>query len=106
MKFSLGESGVVECSEVLSLDNTFMFEISLNEESLFLYISFDDVAMPHMLQLTDDAVADVDTHRYKNKKPQYPANNSLLSTILSEESVDNLRLLMDIKLRLSVRLGT
>ncbi len=105
VKFSLGESGVVECSEVLSLDNTFMFEISLNEESLFIYISFDDVAMPHMLQLTDDAVADVDTTDTKTEAA-VPANNSLLSTILSEESVDNLRLLMDIKLRLSVRLGT
>eukprot|EP01156_Anaeramoeba_ignava_P018275 Anaeramoba_ignava/a91245_13.p4 GENE.a91245_13~~a91245_13.p4 ORF type:complete len:212 (-),score=-15.28 a91245_13:4051-4686(-) len=105
VKFSLGESGVVECSEVLSLDNTFMFEISLNEELLLLYISFDDVAMPHMLQLTDDAVTDVESTDTKIEAA-VPVNNSLLSTILSEESVDNLRLLMDIKLRLSVRLGT
>ncbi len=105
VKFSLGESNVVECSEVLSLDNTFMFEISLNDEALFLYISFDDISMPYMVQLTDDAVVPEETPDAKTADAA-PSNNSLLSTILSEESVDNLRLLMDIKLRLSVRLGT
>ena len=33
-------------------------------------------------------------------------STSIISSLLGEESVDNLRLLFDIKMRLSVRLGT
>lgn len=108
VKFSLGESGVIECSDISALPNLFKFDLSLNDETLTLYISFDDVSLPHIAEISgEQQAAAEDSGSVKVADEAVPsANSSLLSTILSEESVDNLRLLMDIKLRLSVRLGT
>ena len=105
VKFSLGNTGVVECKDMTELVNIFKFDISLNDESLVLYIAFDDVVLPYISGLTGEHT--VSEAPASSQAVEAPAgNSSLLSTILSEESVDNLRLLMDIKLRLSVRLGT
>jgi flagellar motor switch protein FliN/FliY len=107
VKFSLGESSVIECGDISPLPNIFKFDLSLNDEPLILYISFDDVSIAHLSEINGEpAEAETSTESQIKEEPAQVQNSSLLSAILSEDSVDNLRLLMDIKLRLSVRLGT
>ncbi|MEA3354197.1 MAG: FliM/FliN family flagellar motor switch protein [Campylobacterota bacterium] len=106
VKFTLGESSVIKCSEDSS-SNIYNFTLDLNGEELILYISFDDVILPFIEGLTGEVV--------ETKEPPAEAaavveasggSNSLIASMLGEDSVENLRLLFDIKMRLSVRLGT
>ncbi|MEA2049936.1 MAG: FliM/FliN family flagellar motor switch protein [Campylobacterota bacterium] len=105
MKFSLGDSGVIRCSEESNITQVYKILIQLNEESLVLYLAFDDVMVSYISNLTSNAPAEQESTQVGQVETT-STNNSVLSSLLGEESVDNLRLLFDIKLRLSVRLGT
>ncbi|MEA3383271.1 MAG: FliM/FliN family flagellar motor switch protein [Campylobacterota bacterium] len=102
MKFTLGDSGVVKCADDINTNKTYKFIVKLNDESLIIYISFDDTMLSFVEQFSGGLVQSAPTQTSEEVAPQH----SILSTLLGEESVDNLRLLFNIKLRLSVRLGT
>lgn len=104
VKFTLGNSSIIQCSDETT-SNMYKFTITLNDESLYLFIDFDNDSVPFISELSGDTgseSADVSS----DNNVQANGTNSVLSSILGEESVDNLRLLFDIKLRLSVRLGS
>ena len=100
IKPTLGDSAVIAISERSNSFKIYKFIVKLNDDNLELYISFDDVFTPFVEALTNDK-AIVDGNNTDNEK-----STSIISSLLGEESVDNLRLLFDIKMRLSVRLGT
>lgn len=107
MKFSLGNSGVVQCPSDIESAKLYRFSVKLNDESLPLIILFDEQSSAFVSLLTQDGDTSTSTSSSNSTPAPAPtASNSVLSTILGEESVDNLRLLFDIKMRLSVRLGT
>lgn len=106
VKFSLGDSSIEDCSSITTSENLFKFDFKINDDELIIFLAVDDAAAPFFGEFSGDSTA-TKTEEPKVEKAEAPsAASSLLSTILSEDSVDNLRLLMDIKLRLSVRLGT
>jgi len=102
LKSTLGDSSVESMNTINDTGNFYKFIVKLNDENLELYISFDDNMKPFISLLTGTAsvenTAPVDNTHEKS--------TSIISSLLGEESVDNLRLLFDIKMRLSVRLGT
>jgi flagellar motor switch protein FliN/FliY len=102
VKFELKSNSVAQCSDLGDVSNLYNFNIKINDDDLNIFISFDDTSKPFVAQLTN-AAPSVDTSTASNS---IIPNNSVLSSLLGEESVDNLRLLFDIKLRLSVRLGS
>ena len=102
-KFTLGDSSVSQCDNISS-NNTYKFIFSLNDENYELIIEFDDVISKYISKLVDGAV-DTDTSSNQVQATE-SIGGSLIGTLLGEESVDNLKLLFDIKMRLSVRLGT
>lgn len=104
MKFSLNGSSVMGCKESSINGKLFKFIVKLNEEELPLFIMFDDTTAPFLNILGGGA--QVATAPATTQAAQTSQAGSLLSSILAEESVENLRLLLDIKMRLSVRLGT
>jgi len=107
MKFSLGDSGVVQCPSDIASSKLYNFSVKLNDELLPLIILFDEQSSAFISLLTEDSSATKDQSNSASAPITAPSGgNSVLSTILGEESVDNLRLLFDIKMRLSVRLGT
>ena len=108
MSSSLGSSGVVSCSDE-DLTNMYKFTLVLNDEELFLYIAFDEIILPYISGISGglDSVEAVNSEDSNTTAASVPTiGGSVLSSILGEESVENLRLLFDVKLRLSVRLGT
>lgn len=105
MKFTLGDSGVIRCNEEASFYKVYKFLIKLNDELLPLYISLDEVMSKFTVQLTSTLDSSSDNIVADAIAPAV-SPTSVLTSLLGEESVDNLRLLFDIKLRLSVRLGT
>ena len=108
ISFNLGQNSIIQCNEEKDVSNIYKFAIVLNDETLFLYIAFDGISVPFIEFLTNSAhVADISTDSNQVEVAEaVPQSASILSSLLGEESIDNLRLLFDIKLRLSVRLGT
>jgi len=104
MKFSLTNSSIVQCSEESSVNNLYKFTVSLNDEVLFIFIDFDEKSFPFVELFTSDQPSS--SAISEDKSSEIAGGNSVLSSILGEDSIDNLRLLFDIKLRLSVRLGS
>lgn len=106
VKFNLENTSIEECSNLSTFANLFKFTFTLNDDELVLYLSVDDTSSAFFGEFMgeESSAKEDDTPTSNESAPT--AAGSLLSTILSEDSVDNLRLLMDIKLRLSVRLGT
>ena len=100
IKATLGDSSVLSLSERTNSYKIYKFIIKLNDDNLEVYIAFDDNSTAHVESLTNDKPAE-EAVSLGNEK-----STSIISSLLGEESVDNLRLLFDIKMRLSVRLGT
>ena len=105
LKFTLGDSGVSTCDNIVS-NNTYKLIFSLNDDNFDIVIEFDDVISKYISSLSGVPQASNDNSVSTDASLIESAGSSLISTLLGEESVDNLRLLFDIKMRLSVRLGT
>ena len=105
MKFTLGDNSVVQCADQSDIEKIYKFNMKLNDDSLFIYIHFDDVFLPYIENLTGNVESSISEPNISENVP-VSNPNSILASILGEDSIDNLRLLFDIKLRLSVRLGT
>ena len=106
MKFSLTKSSIVQCNEESSENNIYKFSVSLNDEVLDIFIEFDEKSLPFVVLFTSDQSSSPASVESESKSSEGAGGNSVLSSILGEDSIDNLRLLFDIKLRLSVRLGS
>ena len=101
VKSNLGESSVEPLSQNKDNSKIYKFIVKLNDDNLEVYIAFDDSSTPFVESLTDDKPTQENEPEVESEK-----STSIISSLLGEESVDNLRLLFDIKMRLSVRLGT
>jgi len=99
IKSTLGDTKVLSLKKRTNIDQIYKFIVKLNDENLELFISFDKISLPFVKLLTDEK-SDNSEDELNDK------STSIISSLLGEESVDNLRLLFDIKMRLSVRLGT
>ena len=86
--------------------NLYKFELSFNNEKLNFFIAFEENFLPYLEKLTSGEKIEVekDSDVLDNAIEGGLQNNQLLS-LLGEDSIENLKLLFDIKLKLSVRLG-
>ena len=106
--FALNDSTLIESSEINDDDNLYKFNISFNDDDVNLLIKFDDVLLPYIDTIASgNKIVDIDEEDEIN--PLLAQSNSNLDSVLSllgENSSDNLKLLFDVKLKFSVRLGT
>jgi flagellar motor switch protein FliN/FliY len=107
---------IVECSTLSTLPNIFNFKLKLDVDEINIAINFDDAILPYINEIrgiesqpeppaTDTTQAQDTPLATSNVGVAVDSDTSLLSS-LGENAIDNLKLLFDIKLRLSVRLGT
>jgi len=118
VKSEVLSASIKECSQIKDTKNIFNFDMSLDSEKLPIYIAFDDISLPYFVQITgykqegSDQKEDspVISSQPNNSNSSMGSNNSAkplgISSLLSEDSAENLQLLFGIKLKLSVRLGT
>lgn len=104
-KFSLTDSKIVQCNTQTGNKHLYKLIISINDEEIPIFINFDDTTLPFVESLSSN-VDTQDTTEVVQDNNTNSGNGSVIASLLGEDSVDNLRLLFDIKLRLSVRLGT
>jgi flagellar motor switch protein FliN/FliY len=108
VKFTLGESSIINCTDQPDIEKGYKLSFTLNDETFQIVIIFDDVINPFVSGFANKEVATSNGNVIQEGTTSTPSStgSSVLSSILGEESIDNLRLLFDIKMRLSVRLGT
>ena len=101
MKSTLKDTIISSTNDVDSDKQLYKFKVSLNDDELLLYIEFDSSISKFIEQFVGKPAVDNSVASDISQ-----AGGSIINSLLGEESADNLRLLFDIKMRLSVRLGT
>lgn len=113
VKTEVSEVVICDFEKIKSLGAIYKVVMDLDGEELVLYLSFDEMIKPYLGAITGE-VAPVAQNTQKvpvsngsngtSQVATSPSND--LSNMLDENSITNLKLLFDIKLKLSVRLGT
>lgn len=108
-------SEIVECSGLNGIANGFNFEIDMDGDIIHVVIVYDDAILPYIGGLrgeeasnasADSAALSAASANEPMAAPSMSPEGSALSSLLGENAIENLKLLFNIKLRLSVRLGT
>ncbi len=103
-KFTVASHDIIQCDNNTSVDDVFKFDVSLGDENVVIFLKFEASFIPYISMIATGKESVVETQVESdafNSAEQNP-----IFALLGEESVDNLKLLFDIKLKLSVRLGT
>ncbi len=113
IKNEMEGSSIIDCSSCSGKTNLYEFSISLGDERLTLFISFDDAILAFISGITGKEVESAQNETASVGSgatiptPAAPVGlDNSLGGVLSDDSSKNLKLLFDIKLKLSVRLGT
>ena len=115
LKHEIVSSKIIETSSELEVnDKSYEFLVDLNSEKSQVIITFDDIIIPFLSEISGGSALEVSPSEPASaitEPSAKPASGSSVSTsgidsLLSEASSKNLKLLFDVKLKLSVRLGT
>ena len=102
IKSEVKSSSIVEGSILSNQQNIYEMTLSLDNEKLAMIVSFDGIVLPFFSSITGVISTDLDI---KNEVAPVPNSNNS-SSHHSVQLPKNLELLYNIKLKLSVRLGT
>jgi len=95
------KSSTIQEGEILSsASNAYEFTLSLDEDKLPIIVSFDEIILPYISVITGKESAPSPEVSKESVKHETPINTSNIQT------PKNLELLYNVKLKLSVRLGT
>jgi len=103
---SVLESNSLSSNDLQEEQNLYKFEYLFNNERLVFYIAFEENFLQYIEQLISGKKIEVESNENKEEISEENAlHQSSLLNLLGEGSAENLKLLFDIKLKLSVRLG-
>ncbi|MCK5111556.1 MAG: FliM/FliN family flagellar motor switch protein [Arcobacteraceae bacterium] len=109
-KFSIDSSEVIQCDENKSLDTMFKFDLQLGDDTLKIFLGFNPSFIPYISSIATGVESPSDNQEVLNNQdanivsPDASSASGILS-LIGDESVENLKLLFDIKFKLSIRLG-
>jgi len=114
VKFESEGNEIVDYAKLSEASNVYKFQLSLDDEKLPVLVAFDEIVLPFISTISGNTQAPeavsaapaASTSSVASAPMATSDNTSNLLALLGEESVDNLKLLFNIKLKLSVRLGT
>ncbi len=105
--FNINDSSLIDVSDISDDTNLYKFNISFNDEEVSLLMKFDDVLLPFINSIASGGkIEDIDEPTTNEVLEQNASNLDPVLAMLGEHSSDNLKLLFDVKLKFSVRLGT
>ena len=105
IKSEVKNSVILEGDVLSSKKNTYEFTLSLDEDKLPVIICFDDLILPYISSITGTVVDEKPTASIEKAVHNEPENKSN-SNAPTMQTPKNLELLYNVKLKLSVRLGT
>jgi flagellar motor switch protein FliN/FliY len=103
VKSTVNSSTIVQSDTIESLENIFKFDMNLGDEELILFIEFPPLFLQYISFIVTGKEAPISNQK---KLSTSSGSNIDILSLLDEDSIDNLKLLFDIKFKLSVRLGT
>lgn len=103
IKSEVKNSAIIEGSSLSSQQNIYVMTLSLDSEKLAMVISFDGIVLPFFSSITGVASSDPEI---KSEITPVQNNNNNSHATHNVQLPKNLELLYNIKLKLSVRLGT
>lgn len=113
IKSEILSASIVDYSALSSKQNSYELLLSMDNEKFPIIICFDEIVLPFVSSITgielnnNIELSSVPDETASPVSLVSPSSNELsISSLLSEESANNLQLLFNIKLKLSVRLGT
>lgn len=114
VKTEVTDVAIVDFEKIKTLPNIYKIIIDLDGDEIFVFVAFDDIIKPYIGAITGEVSAEqAPTSTPKTTQASSVAQsgnvnlpNSDITSLLGENSITNLKLLFDIKLKLSVRLGT
>jgi flagellar motor switch protein FliN/FliY len=110
LKVDITSKEIIDSNSINSSENLYKFLIDLDGDELFIVINFGSELTSYIAVLSGDineseVVNETEEEPSKELSTQ-SAKDEAYDSILDEISSNNLKLLMNIKLKLSVRLGT
>lgn len=104
VKFEIKSSSIIEKNILGNLKNCYDFELSLDNEDLPLIVQFDEILLPFFSSITgvEDSSSSVEKQQVEKKEPVV-SHAHVSATVNTPKNLD---LLYNVKLKLSVRLGT
>ncbi|MBU0925779.1 FliM/FliN family flagellar motor switch protein [bacterium] len=105
IKSEVKNSKIVDGSILSSKSNIYEFILSLDAEKLPIIICFDEFILPFFSSITGVVSTDEDSPK-SNNQPITPISSPALASSNLIQTPKNLELLYNVKLKLSVRLGT
>jgi len=99
-------SDIVQGENIENSDNLFKFILTFSGEELSFYANFDESTVPFLGKILSGEDIPVEEESSVGESSQSDISNHPILSLLGDESTDNLKLLFDVKLKFSVRLGT
>lgn len=114
LKHEILGAKIIETSELIVTPNTYDFSIDFAGEKSQVIINFDDIFLPFISEITGNEITGtVNEPLLQSNTLESVVSQGLpsmsttgIDSLLSDEASKNLKLLFDVKLKLSVRLGT
>lgn len=105
IKAEIKSSTIVD-NNALNDENTYEFLLSLDEDKLPVIVSFDQIILPFFSSITGEESDETPTSSETTSSASIVSPSSNSSSTSSMQAPKNLDLLYNVKLKLSVRLGT
>jgi len=105
IKSEVKSSTILEGEVLSTKDNAYEFTLSLDEDKLPVIISFDEIILPYISVITGKEAESSTNNSTELQNNNLAENNSPINTS-NIQTPKNLELLYNVKLKLSVRLGT
>jgi flagellar motor switch protein FliN/FliY len=108
VSFSQNEGSIVDKGSIEGVDHLYKIDISFNDEDFSFFISFDDALAPHMGKMIagEEIVEDEEEDLAPIPGASQGSGAGSVLSLLGADSTENLKLLFDVKLKFSVRLGS
>ncbi len=106
-KFTIAGAKIIQCNENKSIDTTYKFDMKLGDDNLNIFIGFTINMISYISSLVtgQESSPSQEVGNDLNISDSSVNNSSAIESLIGDESVENLKLLFDIKFKLSVRLG-
>ena len=110
VKFEILGNEIVEINVLKSTANLYKISLDMDGENVLVFIAFDDEILPYLGSITgvesSEQSSDESTTAAPSASSAVPLVGGISSSLIDDDAAENLKLLMSIKLKLSVRLGT
>jgi len=103
--FSIVDAIIIESDDVVDT-NLYKFDIKFNNEDVNLLIQFDDKILPFIPSIASGGVIEEINDDAEVNNEVVDSNLDSVLSLLGDNSSENLKLLFDVKLKFSVRLGS